>query len=75
VLAILFPNPIILLIILFAAFETYRRWKLRRAGGAQQEAYYKVAPRDRWLVAAVYLSLVVLLVIGMDATHLAATLA
>jgi Zn-dependent protease len=74
VLAILFPNPIILLIILFAAFETYRRWRLRRAGGAQQEAYYKVAPRDRLLVGAVYLSLVVLLVIGMDATHLAATL-
>jgi Zn-dependent protease len=73
-LAILFPNPIILIIVLFAGFETYRRWKLRRAGGEAQEAYYRVAPRDRWLVAAVYLTLVALLVVGMDATHLARTL-
>jgi Zn-dependent protease len=73
-LAILFPNPIILIIVLFAGYETYRRWKLRRAGGEAQEAYYRVAPRDRWLVAAVYLTLVALLVVGMDATHLARTL-
>ncbi len=74
-LVVLFPNPIMLIIVLFAGFETYRRWKLRRGGGAQQEAYYRVAPRDRWLVAAVYLSLIALLVIGMDATHLPRTLA
>src|SRR5581483_87748 len=38
-LAIVFPNPIIFLIVLVAGYETYRRWKLRRAGGAEQEAY------------------------------------
>jgi Zn-dependent protease len=73
-LAIIFPNPIILLIVVFAGYETYRRWKARRAGGAQQQAYYKVRPRDRWLVAAVYLSLIALLVVGMDATQLARTI-
>src|SRR5205807_4284397 len=31
-LVVLFPNPIILLILVFAGFETYRRWKLRRSG-------------------------------------------
>jgi Zn-dependent protease len=70
VLAFVFPNPIILIIAVFAAFETYRRWKQRRAGGAEQRAYYRVRPRDRLLVGAVYLALVALLVIGMDATHL-----
>jgi len=73
-LAFIFPNPIILIIVVFAAFETYRRWKLRRAGGQQQEAYYKVRPLDRLLVAAVYLSLVALLVVGMNATNLTRTL-
>ncbi|MGI8506603.1 MAG: site-2 protease family protein [Solirubrobacteraceae bacterium] len=74
VLAFVFPNPIILIIIVLAAFETYKRWKLRRSGSLQQLAYYSVRPLHRWLVAAVYLSLVALLVVGMDATHLPRTL-
>jgi Zn-dependent protease len=73
-LAIIFPNPIILIIVLFGGMETYRRWKLRTQGGQAQEAYYRVRPIDRALVAAVYLSLVALLVVGMDATHLPRTL-
>ncbi len=72
-LAILFPNPIILIIAVVTAYETYRRWQQRRAGGSDQQAYYRVAPRDRLLIGAVYLGLVALLVIGMDATHLPRT--
>ena len=73
-LAIIFPNPIILLILVFAGFETYKRWKQRRAGGLTQEAYYRVRPLDRAQVAAVYLSLVALLVVGMHATLVARAL-
>ena len=73
-LAIIFPNPIILLILLFAGFETYKRWQQRRAGGIAQQAYYRVRPLDRALVAAVYLSLVALLVVGMHATLVARTI-
>jgi Zn-dependent protease len=73
-LAIIFPNPIILLIVVFAGYETYRRWKLRQSGGEAQQDYYRVRPRDRALVAAVYLSLIALLVVGMDATSLTRTL-
>jgi Zn-dependent protease len=72
-LAIIFPNPIIFLIVLVAGYETYKRWKLRKAGGPQQEAYYRVKPLHRALVAAVYLGLIALLVVGMDATHVART--
>jgi Zn-dependent protease len=72
-LAVLFPNPIMLLILLFAGFETYKRWQLRKAGGERQRAYYSVKPLDRALVAAVYLSLIALLVVGMDATTLTRT--
>jgi Zn-dependent protease len=74
-LAVIFPNPIILLILLFAGYETYKRWKLRKAGGPQQQAYYRVKPRDRALVAAVYLILIALLVLGMHATALTRTFA
>ena len=73
-LAIIFPNPIILLILVFAGFETYKRWQQRRSGGDAQEAYYRVRPLDRALVAAVYLSLVALLVVGMHATLVARTI-
>jgi Zn-dependent protease len=67
VLALTYPNPIILLILVFAALETYRRWKGRKHPEAQ--AYYKVRPRTRLLVAAVYLGLIALLVLGMDVSH------
>jgi Zn-dependent protease len=70
-LAILFPNPIILIILLFGGMETWRRWKARRAGGTEQDDYYRVAPRHRALIAAVYIGLIAALVIGMDATHIA----
>jgi Zn-dependent protease len=72
-LALIFPNPIILLIIVFAGYSTYKRWQQRKAGGAKQEAYYRVRPLDRALVAVVYLSLIALLVVGMHATTLSAS--
>jgi len=72
-LAFVFPNPIILLIVIFGGLETWRRWKDRRTGGAETQAYYSVKPLDRALVAAVYLSLIALLVVGMNATHLVRT--
>jgi Zn-dependent protease len=67
-LAIVFPNPIIILIVVFGAMETWRRWKGRNDPGAQE--YYRVAPHARVMVAAVYIGLAALLVLGMDATHL-----
>jgi Zn-dependent protease len=65
---LLFPNPIILLIVLFGAMETWRRWQARNSPEARE--YYKVSPRDRLLVALVYLALVALLTYGMAETHI-----
>ncbi len=73
-LAVIFPNPIILLILVFAGFETYKRWKLRRSHSPEQDAYYRIRPRDRALVAAAYLGLIALLVVGMHATLAARTI-
>jgi Zn-dependent protease len=68
-LAIAFPNPIILIIAVIGAFDVYSRWTRRRRG-VDAPAYYKVRPRDRALVGLVYIGLIALLVLGMDATHL-----
>jgi len=70
VLAFVFPNPIILLILLLAAFETYRRWKARKSRDPATEAYYRVKRSHRAIVAVVYLTLIAVCVIGMDLTHL-----
>jgi Zn-dependent protease len=66
-LAFLWPNPIIILILVLGALDVYRRWRTRHEMGD----YYKVATRYRVLVAAVYLGLIVALAVGMDLTHLA----
>jgi Zn-dependent protease len=68
------PNPIILLIAFVGALDVYRRWKALRSGDPQARAYYRVSRRQRLGVAAVYLALVALLVVGMDVTHLPRTL-
>ena len=68
--AFAFPNPVILLIVIFAVVETWRRWRARRAGGAEEQAYYRVKPAHRLMVAGVYIGLIVLLGFGMVETHL-----
>ena len=70
VFAFAFPNPIILLILLLAAYETYRRWKARKTDDPKSRAYYRVKPAHRAIVAAVYLVLIAVCVVGMDLTHL-----
>jgi Zn-dependent protease len=63
-----FPNPIMLLILLFGGVETWRRWKQRKTPEAR--AYNRVRPATRFAVAAVYLGLAAALAVGMDATFL-----
>jgi Zn-dependent protease len=63
-------NPILLIIVLFSGFQTYHRWQQRKTHSLQQAAYYRVAPRHRLLVGAVYVGLIVALVFGMNATHI-----
>ena len=66
--AILFPNPIILIIVLFAGMETWRRWKARRRGGETEAAYYRVSPSHRVITGVSYIVLAALLTLGMSGT-------
>ena len=68
VLVFVMPNPVLILIAVLGGFDLYRRWRERKRGAEGNAAYYRVRPRDRLLVGAVYLGLIVLLVIGMDVT-------
>jgi Zn-dependent protease len=68
-LEIVFPNPIILIILILAGYESWRRWRARHSGSLEHAAYYRVSRRNRLLVGAVYVGLIVVLALGMDAAH------
>jgi Zn-dependent protease len=65
---VLFPNPILVLILLLGGMETWRRWKTRKQGLEGNEAYYRVRPVHRLLVAMVYVGLIAACAVGMDLT-------
>jgi Zn-dependent protease len=58
-------NPFLLIFVLLGGIETWRRWKLRGTRSIEQAAYYRVSPRNRMLVGAVYIGLIVALAFGM----------
>jgi Zn-dependent protease len=65
---VLFPNPILVLILLLGGMETWRRWKTRKQGMEGNAAYYRVRPAHRLFVAVVYVGLIAACAIGMDLT-------
>ncbi len=69
-LMFLWPNPILILIVLLGGLELWRRWKSRRHGMDGNAAYYRVRPAHRLAVGAVYVGLIVLLAVGMNATFI-----
>ena len=66
-LAVRWHNAILYIIILLGALELWRRWQVRHLPEAR--AYYRVRPWQRVVVAVTYVGLAVLLVLGMNATH------
>jgi len=67
-LTVFFPNPIMLLVLLFGGLETWRRWKARKTPEAR--AFHDIPTRTRVLVAIVYLGLAALLAVGVAETFL-----
>jgi Zn-dependent protease len=61
------PNPILILILLLAGSELWRRWQIRRV--PQMQDYYRVRPHQRLIVGLLYFGLAAALVVGMHATH------
>jgi Zn-dependent protease len=67
-IAFLYPNPIMFVILLFAVLETYRRWKARKSASDETNAYYRVKPAHRLAILAVYLGLIAVCAVGMALT-------
>jgi Zn-dependent protease len=65
-LTVFFPNPILILVLLFGGMESWRRWKARKTPEAR--AFHAIPTRTRVLVAAVYLGLAALLAVGVTET-------
>ncbi|MGH2988439.1 MAG: site-2 protease family protein [Solirubrobacterales bacterium] len=66
-LTVFFPNPILILVLLFGGMESWRRWKARKTPEAR--AFHAVPTRTRVLVATVYLGLAALLAVGVTETY------
>src|SRR5215212_4474481 len=66
--AVAFPNPIMILILLFGGLETWRRWQQRKLPESRE--FHRVQPLTRGAIAVVYLGLAAALAVGMDATFL-----
>jgi Zn-dependent protease len=67
-LTFIFPNPILILVLLLGGFESWHRWKNRNTPEAR--AYHAIPTRTRVLVAVVYLGLAAALAVGVDQTFL-----
>ena len=66
-LTILAPNPILILILVLGALESWRRWRERRRPEA--EAYYRVTPARRVIAGVSYIALAVVLTLAMSASY------
>jgi Zn-dependent protease len=72
-LLLLTGNPFLFIFVFLGGMETWRRWKARKTRSLEQAAYYRVSPRNRLLVGAVYVGLIALLVFGMSESHILAS--
>jgi Zn-dependent protease len=71
-LAIIYPSPLLILILVFGAVESWRRWRTRAT--PDNKAYYAIAMRTRVLVAVVYLGLAAALSVGVAETFISRSL-
>ena len=67
-LTFIFPNPILILILLIGGYETWQRWKNRNTPEAR--AYHAIPARTRALVAVVFLGLAAALAVGASESFL-----
>lgn len=72
-IVVLHGGFVLFIILIFGGREMMRRWRLRKTRSLEQAAYYRVTPRHRLMVGAVYVGLIVALAAGMGAAHVLST--
>jgi Zn-dependent protease len=68
-LAVVSPNPILIIIVILGALELWRRWQER----GEKAEYYRLEVWQRAVVAVVYLGLIAVLALAVSATHVERT--
>ena len=66
-LAVQWPNPILLVVLVLGGFELWQR--ARQWRDPQARSYYAVTPRRRAIAGVSYVGLIALLALAMSATH------
>jgi Zn-dependent protease len=61
------PNPVLLIVLVLAAYELFHRWQSRHE--AREREYYKVTAWQRLGIAIGYFGLAILLTLAMTHTH------
>jgi Zn-dependent protease len=64
-IAVVSPNPILIIIVIVGALELWRRWRER----GEAAEYYRLELWQRAVVAVVYLGLIGVLALAVSATH------
>ena len=64
-LAVVSPNPILIIIVILGGFELWRRWQER----GEKAEYYRLAVWQRATVAVVYIGLIAVLALAVSGTY------
>jgi Zn-dependent protease len=66
-ITVVFPNPLLIIILVISGMELWNRWQMR--AHPELQSYYRVKPSQRVTMAVLYFGLALLLVLGMHSTH------
>ncbi len=69
---VLFPSPVVLIVLVLGGFELWHRWRNRNSPAAR--AYHSLLPAQRWTIGTVYVLLIGVAVVGAQLTYVARSL-
>ncbi len=69
---VLFPSPVVLIVLVLGGFELWHRWRNRNS--AASRAYHSLLPSQRWTIGTVYVLLIGTAIVGAQLTYVARSL-
>jgi Zn-dependent protease len=72
VFEVVFPSPVVLIVLVLGGFELWHRWRNRNSPAAR--LYHSLLPAQRWTIATIYVLLIGAAVVGAQLTYVARSL-
>ena len=69
---VLFPSPVVLIVLVLGGFELWHRWRNRNSPSSR--AYHSLLPAQRWTIGTVYVLLIGVAIVGAQLTYVARSL-